>query len=69
MRAVRAEPAHGFVLEVAFEGINRSNRHKSRRRHALPRIARLREDKLPADADRLETLMAMVEALWPADDG
>ena len=29
MRAVRATPDFGFVLEVAFEGINRSTRHKS----------------------------------------
>ena len=62
VRAVRAEPGHGFVLEVAFEGINRSTRHKSGVAMRFPRIARLRQDKLPADADRLETLMAMVEA-------
>jgi DNA ligase-1 len=62
VRAVRAEPAHGFVLEVAFEGINRSNRHKSGVAMRFPRIARLRQDKLPADADRLETLMAMIDA-------
>jgi len=62
VRAVRAEPGFGFVLEVAFEGINRSTRHKSGVAMRFPRIARLREDKLPADADRLETLIAMVEA-------
>jgi DNA ligase-1 len=62
VRAVRAEPGFGFVLEVAFEGINRSTRHKSGVAMRFPRIARLREDKLPADADRLEMLMAMVEA-------
>lgn len=62
VRAVRAEPTYGFVLEVAFEGINRSTRHKSGVAMRFPRIARLRQDKLPADADRLETLMAMVEA-------
>jgi DNA ligase-1 len=62
VRAVRAEPGYGFVLEVAFEGINRSTRHKSGVAMRFPRIARLRQDKLPADADRLETLMAMMEA-------
>jgi DNA ligase-1 len=62
VRSVRAEPSFGFVLEVAFEGINRSPRHKSGVAMRFPRIARLRQDKLPADADRLETLMAMVEA-------
>ncbi|MBB3976012.1 DNA ligase-1 [Rhizobium azooxidifex] len=62
VRAVRAEPEFGFVVEVAFEGINRSTRHKSGVAMRFPRIARLREDKLPRDADRLETLMALVEA-------
>jgi len=28
----------------------------------FPRIARLRMDKLPRDADRLETLTAMIDA-------
>ncbi|MCJ8517425.1 DNA ligase-1 [Pseudorhizobium tarimense] len=62
VRAVRAEPDFGFVLEVAFEGINRSTRHKSGVAMRFPRIARLRVDKLPRDADRLSTLTAMVEA-------
>jgi DNA ligase-1 len=62
VRAVRAQPDFGFVLEVAFEGINRSTRHKSGVAMRFPRIARLRQDKLPRDADRLSTLMAMVEA-------
>jgi ATP-dependent DNA ligase len=62
VRAVRAEPDFGFVLEVAFEGINRSTRHKSGVAMRFPRIARLRTDKLPRDADRLVTLTAMVEA-------
>jgi DNA ligase-1 len=62
VRAVRAQPDFGFVLEVAFEGIARSTRHKSGVAMRFPRIARLRQDKLPRDADRLSTLMAMVEA-------
>ena len=61
VRAVRAEPDFGFVVEVAFEGINRSNRHKSGVAMRFPRIARLRQDKLPRQADRLETLMALIE--------
>lgn len=60
VRAVRAEPDFGFVLEVAFEGINRSTRHKSGVAMRFPRISRLRTDKLPRDADRLVTLTAMV---------
>ncbi|MGL4094525.1 cisplatin damage response ATP-dependent DNA ligase [Agrobacterium cavarae] len=61
VRAVRATPSFGFVLEVAFEGINRSTRHKSGVAMRFPRIARLRADKLPSEADRLVTLMAMVD--------
>lgn len=61
VRAVRAEPDFGFVVEVAFEGINLSSRHKSGVAMRFPRIARLRQDKLPREADRLETLMAMIE--------
>ncbi|MFD1745407.1 cisplatin damage response ATP-dependent DNA ligase [Rhizobium helianthi] len=60
VRAVRAEPGFGFVLEVAFEGINRSSRHKSGVAMRFPRISRLRMDKLPRDADRLSTLTAMI---------
>ena len=56
VRAVRAEPQHGLVLEVAFEGLNRSTRHKSGIAMRFPRISRLRWDKPPAEADRLETL-------------
>lgn len=67
VRAVRAEPDFGFVFEVAFEGINRSTRHKSGVAMRFPRIARLRDDKLPRDADRLETLMALVEASGGAE--
>jgi DNA ligase 1 len=62
VRSVRAEPGFGFVLEVAFEGINRSSRHKSGVAMRFPRISRLRTDKLPRDADRLSTLIAMVDA-------
>ncbi|KQO79738.1 cisplatin damage response ATP-dependent DNA ligase [Rhizobium sp. Leaf262] len=61
VRAVRATPDFGFVLEVAFEGINRSNRHKSGVAMRFPRIARLRADKLPSEADRLSTLVAMID--------
>jgi len=52
----------GLVLEVAFEGLNRSGRHKSGVAMRFPRISRLRWDKPAAEADRLETL----EALLPA---
>ncbi len=61
VRAVRAEPGHGLVLEVAFEGLNRSKRHKSGVAMRFPRIARLRWDKRPAEADRLEALESLLE--------
>jgi DNA ligase-1 len=61
VRALRAEPEHGFVVEVAFEGLARSSRHKSGVAMRFPRIARLRQDKLPKDADRLETLVALID--------
>lgn len=62
VRAVKAQPDFGFVLEVAFEGINRSSRHKSGVAMRFPRISRLRTDKLPRDADRLSALTAMIDA-------
>ncbi|WP_295813880.1 cisplatin damage response ATP-dependent DNA ligase [uncultured Nitratireductor sp.] len=60
VRSVRAEPGHGLVLEIAFEGLNRSSRHKSGVAMRFPRISRLRWDKPAAEADRLETLTAML---------
>ena len=62
VRAVRAEPRHGLVLEVAFEGLNRSSRHRSGVAMRFPRISRLRWDKPPAEADRIEALTAMLDA-------
>ena len=50
----------GLVLEVAFEGLARSTRHKSGLAMRFPRISRLRWDKPPGEADRLELLQAMV---------
>lgn len=61
VRSVRAEPGKGLVLEVAFEGLNRSTRHKSGVAMRFPRIARLRWDKPPAEADRLDTLMVLLD--------
>jgi DNA ligase 1 len=49
------------VVEVAFEGLNRSSRHKSGVAMRFPRINRLRDDKPAEEADRLETLVAMLE--------
>jgi len=56
VRSVRAEPHAGLVLEVAFEGLQRSTRHKSGVAMRFPRIHRIRWDKPPGEADELATL-------------
>jgi len=61
VREVAHEPNLGLVLEVAFEGLQRSTRHKSGIAMRFPRINRLRWDKPPGEADRLETLESMLE--------
>jgi len=62
VRHVVHEPDQGLVLEVAFEGLARSTRHKSGVAMRFPRISRLRWDKPPREADRLETLERMLKA-------
>jgi DNA ligase-1 len=62
VRHVVHEPEQGLVLEVAFEGLARSPRHKSGVAMRFPRINRLRWDKPPREADRLETLERMLKA-------
>jgi DNA ligase 1 len=62
VRHVVHEPEQGLVLEVAFEGLQRSSRHKSGVAMRFPRINRLRWDKPPREADRLETLERMLKA-------
>ncbi|OOY08802.1 cisplatin damage response ATP-dependent DNA ligase [Thioclava sp. F36-7] len=49
-----------LVVEVAFEGLNRSTRHKSGVAMRFPRISRIRWDKPAGEADRIETLRAML---------
>jgi DNA ligase 1 len=60
VREVTHEAATGLVMEVAFEGLQRSTRHKSGLAMRFPRISRLRWDKPPREADRLETLEKML---------
>lgn len=62
VREVVHEPDRGLVLEVAFEGLQRSTRHKSGIAMRFPRINRLRWDKPPGQADRLGLLEAMVSS-------
>lgn len=50
-----------IVLEVAFDGIQESPRHKSGFAMRFPRIVRWREDKGPEDADTLERVREIHE--------
>ena len=68
VREVVHESGHGLVFEVAFEGLQRSTRHKSGIAMRFPRITRLRRDKHPRDADRLETLEALLDRGGENDD-
>jgi DNA ligase-1 len=61
------EVEKSLVLEVAFDAVQLSNRHKSGIAMRFPRLARIRTDKPAAEADRLETLMALVENREAAD--
>jgi DNA ligase-1 len=67
VREVVHEAHQGLVLEVAFEGLQRSTRHKSGIAMRFPRINRLRWDKPPGEADRLETLEAMLSSRVAAE--
>ena len=44
------------VLEVAFNGIQKSDRHSSGYALRFPRIVRIRNDKRPSEIDTLETV-------------
>jgi DNA ligase-1 len=65
VREVTHEPDQGLVMEVAFEGLQRSTRHKSGVAMRFPRISRLRWDKPPREADRLETLEKLLDQARP----
>ena len=56
------EVEKALVVEVAFDAVQPSTRHKSGVALRFPRIARLRPDKPAAEADRLETLLRLVRA-------
>ena len=53
------EVEKALVLEVAFDSIHASSRHKSGLAMRFPRIARLRTDKPAAEADTLATLLKL----------
>lgn len=60
VRAVKADKDFGLVLEIAFEGLQRSTRHKSGVAMRFPRINRIRWDKPSRDADTLSALEKML---------
>jgi DNA ligase-1 len=49
------------VFELAFEGLQRSSRHKSGIAVRFPRIARWRHDKPAAEADSLAQALALLD--------
>jgi DNA ligase-1 len=49
-----------LVMELGFEAVMRSARHKSGLAVRFPRILRLRPDKTIEQADRLSSLQAMM---------
>src|SRR5665213_1563186 len=60
VRSVKANRDFGLVLEVAFEGLQASGRHKSGVAMRFPRISRIRWDKPAREADELATLEKML---------
>lgn len=54
------ETDKSLVFEVAFDSVHESKRHKSGLAMRFPRINRIRTDKPAHEADRIETLRAMV---------
>ena len=63
VRSVRAGRDFGLVLEIAFEGLNRSTRHKSGVAMRFPRISRIRWDKPAREASTLNDVMDLLDAL------
>ncbi len=51
------------MVEIAFDVIHRSNRHASGYALRFPRIVRIRDDKGPAEVDRLSTVASLHDQL------
>lgn len=51
------------VIEVAFDTIQKSRRHKSGFALRFPRIARIREDKPPSEATTLQEVQELYERI------
>lgn len=54
-----------LVLEIAFDGIARSTRHKSGVAMRFPRINRIRTDKPAAEADTVDNLLRLLTKSGP----
>ena len=63
VRSVRAERDFGLVLEIAFEGLQRSARHKSGVAMRFPRVSRIRWDKPAREANTLDDVMDLLDSL------
>lgn len=61
VRSVRAGKDFGLVLEIAFEGLQRSPRHKSGVAMRFPRVNRIRWDKPAREADELPSLEKLLD--------
>lgn len=61
VRSVVANKQSGLVLEIAFEGLQRSPRHKSGIAMRFPRVSRIRWDKPSGEADRIGFLEVLLE--------
>jgi DNA ligase-1 len=55
------------VFELAFEGLQRSSRHKSGIAVRFPRIARWRHDKPAHEADTLTSALALLDTQADSD--
>ncbi|WAC61172.1 cisplatin damage response ATP-dependent DNA ligase [Brevundimonas sp. SL130] len=63
VRSVRAERDFGLVLEIAFEGLQRSTRHKSGVAMRFPRVSRIRWDKPAREANTIDDVMNLLDAI------
>mgnify|MGYP002402062710 FL=1 len=63
VRSVRAERDFGLVLEIAFEGLQRSSRHKSGVAMRFPRVSRIRWDKPAREANTIDDVMDLLDAI------
>jgi DNA ligase-1 len=55
------ETDRSLVFELAFDSVHESKRHKSGLAMRFPRVHRVRWDKPPHEADRIDTLKALIK--------